>query len=101
MVREAYPGPYMQNRNIYIGNLPVSYLKSDLVELFSQFGPVLSVKILGSNEMPQNRRFAFIEMSSTCAMTAIRTLNGASIGGNMLAVTAAIAQRKMAIVAPM
>ena len=91
----------MQNRNIYIGNIPVSYLKSDLVELFSQFGPVLSVRIQGSNDQAESRRCAFIEMNSACAMTAIRTLNGASIGGSMLAVTAAIARRKLAIVAPM
>lgn len=48
----------MQGRTLYIGNLSVSLRKEKLVELFSEYGNVLDVKIIGSNA------FGFVELSN-------------------------------------
>jgi RNA recognition motif-containing protein len=71
----------MQGRTLYIGNLSQSLRKDKLVELFSGYGTVLDVKIVGNNA------FGFIEMSNTDeAEHAIRSLNGYDLEGLKLKV---------------
>jgi RNA recognition motif-containing protein len=71
----------MQGRTLYIGNMSDSLRKETLVELFSAYGSVLDVKIVGYNA------FGFIEMSNqTEAENAKNSLNGFNIEGNSLKV---------------
>ncbi len=71
----------MQGRTLYIGNLSDSLRKEKLIELFSGFGSVLDVKIVGYNA------FGFIEMSNRQeAENAKESLNGYEIEGYNLKV---------------
>jgi RNA recognition motif-containing protein len=71
----------MQGRTLYIGNMSDSLRKETLVELFSAYGSVIDVKIVGYNA------FGFIEMSNqTEAENAKNSLNGYNIEGNSLKV---------------
>ncbi len=74
----------MQGRTLYIGNMSDSLRKETLIELFSAYGSVIDVKIVGYNA------FGFIEMSSqTEAENAKNSLNGYNIEGNSLTVNEA------------
>jgi RNA recognition motif-containing protein len=69
----------MQGRTLYIGNLNESLRKEKLVELFSAYGSVLDVKIIGSNA------FGFVEMSNQEeAEKAKNALSGYMLEGNSL-----------------
>jgi RNA recognition motif-containing protein len=71
----------MQGSTLYIGNLSDSLRKEELVELFSAYGSVIDVKIIGYNA------FGFVEMSNqTEAENAKNSLNGYAIDGNQLKV---------------
>jgi RNA recognition motif-containing protein len=71
----------MQGRTLYVGNLSDSLRKEKLFELFSGYGSVLDVKIVGSNA------FGFIEMSNqTEAENAKNSLNGFDLEGCSLKV---------------
>ncbi len=71
----------MQGKTLYVGNLSSSLSKQTLSELFSGYGSVLEVKIVGDNA------FGFIEMSSTDeAENAKKSLNGRELEGLKLRV---------------
>ena len=71
----------MQGRTLYIGNLNLSLRKEKLSELFSGYGTVLEVKIVGDNA------FGFVEMSSADeAENAMKSLNGYTLEGLKLKV---------------
>lgn len=48
----------METSRLYVGNLTYSVTEKQLEELFSQYGDVKSVKIIG------DKGFGFVEMSS-------------------------------------
>ncbi len=68
--------------NIYVGNLPFSTSEEDLRELFTEFGEVLSAKVIKDRETGRSRGFGFIEMSDNAARTAISELDGSEYDGN-------------------
>ncbi len=68
--------------NIYVGNLPFSTTEDDLRELFTEFGEVLSAKVIKDRETGRSRGFGFIEMSDNSARTAITELDGSDIRVN-------------------
>ncbi len=71
----------MQGRTLYIGNLSDSLCKEELIKLFSAYGSVIDIKIVGYNA------FGFIEMSNqTEAENAKNSLNGYAIEGSKLKV---------------
>ena len=71
----------MQGRTLYIGNLSETLQRETLIELFSTYGKVVNVKILGYNA------FGFVEMSSSEeAEKAKHSLNGYDLGGTRLKV---------------
>ncbi len=71
----------MQGRTLYIGNMSETLKRETLIELFSAYGKVVDVKILGYNA------FGFIEMSSQEeAEKAKNSLNGHDLDGTRLKV---------------
>ncbi len=71
----------MQGRTLYVGNLSSSLRKETLHELFSGYGSVLEVKIVGDNA------FGFVEMSNTDeAENARKSLNSYDLEGTKLKV---------------
>ncbi|PON10628.1 RNA-binding protein [Candidatus Entotheonella serta] len=67
--------------NIYVGNLPFSSTEAQVHELFSQFGPVESVKLITDRDTGRPRGFGFVEMSdSEHAAAAIDALDQQGFG---------------------
>ncbi len=74
----------------YVGNLPFSFVKADLENLFKEFGTVKSAEIIMDRETGRSRGFAFVEMETGEQLqTAILSLHGKPIGGRGLTVTEA------------
>lgn len=49
--------------NIYIGNLSFQAKEQELIDLFEEFGEVVSVKIINDKYTGKPRGFAFVEMA--------------------------------------
>lgn len=74
----------MQSSKLYVGNFGYSTVDSQLEKLFSQYGQVKSVTIIG------NKGFGFVEMSSTAeAEKAKEALDGSDFEGRNLRVNEA------------
>ena len=76
---------------LYVGNLPFNTDEEQLRQLFAQDGrTVREVKMITDRETGRPRGFAFVEMASqNDADSAIRALNGFSVGGRPLTVNEA------------
>ena len=73
--------------NIYCANLPYRSRDEDLAEIFSEYGEVVSAKIILDRETNRSRGFGFVEMSSDeDAKKAIEGLNGKEFDGRSLVV---------------
>jgi len=71
----------MQGNKLYVGNFSYSATDEQLENLFSPYGKVVQVNIIG------NKGFAFIEMeSSEEAQKAKEALDGSSFDGRTLRV---------------
>ena len=66
--------------NIYCANLPYRSRDEDLAEIFSEYGEVVSAKIILDRETNRSRGFGFVEMSDDDARRAIDELNGTDMG---------------------
>ncbi len=71
-------------KRIYVGNLSYSTTEDELRELFSKHGTVESVNLIIDRDTGRSRGFAFVEMDSSGADTAISALNGQDLGGRSL-----------------
>jgi RNA recognition motif-containing protein len=77
-------------RKIYIANLATSVGPKSLRKAFSTWGKVDTLNIITDRATGRSKGIAFIEMSSDAeAEGAIKELNGASLGGQKIEVSAA------------
>ncbi len=84
----------MQKR-LYVGNLPYSITESALQEMFSEAGPVDSVKLITDRDTGRSKGFAFVEMASEeGAERAIAEFNGRKLEGRPLTVNEAKPQQQ-------
>ena len=75
---------------LYVGNLPYSYRDSDMQQAFSQFGNVVSAKVMMERDTGRSKGFGFVEMGSDAeAQAAIAGMNGQQVGGRALVVNEA------------
>lgn len=75
---------------LYVGNLRYSVNSSELQELFSQFGDVISAQVIEDRETGRSKGFAFVEMASDQgAQAAIDALNAKEHNGRPLTVNVA------------
>lgn len=75
---------------LYVGNLSYSLSDSDLEQAFSEFGEVLSAKIIMDRETNRSKGFGFVEFGSNEAATdAINAMNGKEVSGRTLVVNEA------------
>jgi RNA recognition motif-containing protein len=75
---------------LYVGNLPFTTTEAELRGLFEQHGTVDSVSVITDRQTGQPRGFAFVEMAdAAAAATAMRQLDGRSVGGRALRVNEA------------
>ena len=73
------------NMKLYVGNLPWSVDNSQLEDLFSEFGSVISANVITDRDSKRSRGFGFVEMTSG-AEDAIQALNDAEVEGRKLVV---------------
>lgn len=75
---------------IYIGNIPYSMKEADIENLFSEYGKVLSVKIITDKFTHKSKGYGFVEMENeTEGEKAIGNLNGTDFLGRNLKVSRA------------
>ncbi len=76
--------------NIYVGNMHFSLTNDDVFNLFTQFGTVVSAKIINDKETGRSKGFGFVEMENDEAgRTAISSLNESEVMGRKLIVNEA------------
>jgi RNA recognition motif-containing protein len=76
-------------RTLYVGNLPWATKAEDLQEVFSQYGEVISTRVITDRETGRSRGFGFVEVADEDAENIIAALNGAEMGGRVLTVNEA------------
>jgi len=80
--------------NIYVGNLSPEVTEEDLQQAFESYGNVESVKIIKDRYSGESRGFGFVGMPAKAeAQTAISSLNGKELRGQMIKVNEARPQR--------
>lgn len=74
----------MENSKLYVGNFSYATTDEQLENLFSPFGQVKSVSVIG------DKGFGFVEMINTAdAEKAMESLDGSDFGGRTLKVNEA------------
>lgn len=76
-------------RTLYVGNLPWGTKAEDLQEVFSQYGEVISTRVITDRETGRSRGFGFVEVADQDADQIISALNGTELGGRALTVNEA------------
>lgn len=69
---EPYVGPTM---TLYVGNLPYRVHEGEVRELFGEYGPVNSVRLVRDRKTGRRKGFGFVEMSEDGAQKAMAKLN--------------------------
>lgn len=76
--------------NIYVGNMHFSLTNDDVFNLFTQFGSVVSAKIINDKETGRSKGFGFVEMENNEeGKAAIASLNESEVMGRKLIVNEA------------
>ncbi len=76
---------------LYVGNLSYDVTESDLTDLFSPKGEVLSVKIINDRHSGRSKGFGFVEMSTKEAQEAvISDFNGYDFKGRPMRVNESV-----------
>jgi hypothetical protein len=72
---------------LYVGNLVYNMTESELHDLFSACGPVVSVRIITDHFTRQSKNFGYVEMSTPGdSLRAVEQLNGKQINNRSLVV---------------
>ena len=75
---------------IYIGNIPYSMKEENLIEVFQEYGPVDSAKVIIDKKTNRSKGYGFVEMKSeTEEEVAINEMNGKDLGGRKVKVSKA------------
>lgn len=73
-------------KKMFVGNLPIDASEKSVMELFSQYGRVRSIKVASDIFSGKCRGFGFVEMEGHEAREAIAHLDGRDFNGNALRV---------------
>ncbi|OGC19831.1 hypothetical protein A3J90_03955 [candidate division WOR-1 bacterium RIFOXYC2_FULL_37_10] len=76
-------------KSIFVGNLPWSVANSDLEAKFSEFGTVLSARVMTDKMTGKSRGFGFVDMEDADAEKAIAALSGYKWGDREITVNEA------------
>jgi len=76
-------------KSIFVGNLPWSATDDELKQKFSEFGNVLSARIVTDKFSGKSRGFGFVDMEDADAQKAIAGMNGQKWGDRDLTVNEA------------
>jgi RNA recognition motif-containing protein len=76
------------SKNIFCGSLAWATTSEGLEQAFTQFGTVISAKVVTDRETGRSRGFGFVEMENS-ADEAIEALNGSDLDGREIVVNEA------------
>jgi RNA recognition motif-containing protein len=76
-------------RTLYVGNLPWSTKAEDLIESFSNYGEVISGRVISDRETGRSRGFGFVEVADDDVERIIDSMNGAELSGRVITVNEA------------
>lgn len=79
----------MSNKKLYVGSLNFKCTDEELRNLFSQFGEVISARVIIDRDTGRSKGFGFVEMGDADAQAAIQNLNGFSFSGREIIVNEA------------
>ncbi|MFT3815351.1 MAG: RNA-binding protein [Acidovorax sp.] len=78
------------NNKLYVGNLAYSVTNESLTQLFSQFGSIVSAKVMTDRDTGRSKGFGFVEMDDEMqAKAAIDGTHGKMLDGRGLTVNVA------------
>ena len=80
---------FMSNKKLYVGNLNFNCADEELHNLFSQYGNVISARVIKDRDTGRSKGFGFVEMEDADAQNAIQNLNGFSLAGRAISVNEA------------
>ena len=81
-------------RTLYVGNLPWATKAEDLEKIFSEYGEVISSRVITDRETGRSRGFGFVEVADQDADSIIAALNGKDVEGRALTVNDAKAREE-------
>jgi RNA recognition motif-containing protein len=70
-----------EDRNIYIGSLPLDADESEVRGLFAPFGEVLSLTLIRDQETGHSRGFGFVTLPEDRVQAAVDGLDGLELRG--------------------
>jgi RNA recognition motif-containing protein len=76
-------------KSIFVGNLPWSTTDADLSQKFSEFGNVISARVVTDKFTGKSRGFGFVDMDDADAEKAIAALAGSKMGDREITVNEA------------
>jgi len=76
-------------KTIFVGNLPWATTDGDLQTLFSQFGNVISARVVTDKFSGRSRGFGFVDMEDADADKAVSGLTGYKMGDRELTINEA------------
>ncbi len=80
--------------SLSVGNIPYEVTEEKLKEIFSEVGPVVSMKLVFDRETGKPKGYGFCEYKDIeTALSAMRNLNGYEVNGRILRVDNAGAER--------
>ncbi len=80
---------------MYVSNLSFNVVEEDLRGFFSDYGEVISAKIITDKETGRSRGIGFVEMSDDDAANKAKTeLNGAMVEGRAMSITVSTREDK-------
>ena len=74
---------------LYVGNLPWSVGNSELENLFTKIGAVISAQVVTDRDSGRSRGFGFVEMAQSDGVRAVSELNGQDVDGRAIRVNEA------------
>jgi hypothetical protein len=78
----------IENNNLFIYHLPPSADEQLLMKLFSQFGTILSTKVIRDQGTGQCKGYGFVQMANfNCAVAAMQALQGLKIENRHLSIS--------------
>ena len=78
------------SKRLFVGGLPYSVANSQLEEMFSEFGAVVSANVITDRDTGQSKGFGFVEMENDKeADEAIGKLNDTDLEGRKITVNVA------------
>ena len=82
------------SKTLYVGNLPWATTPQDLADVFSNYGQVISTRIIKDKETNRSRGFGFVEVADEDADIMIEAVNGKEYNGRILTVNEAKAREQ-------